>query len=155
MFEAFLFSLQMYLVTLLMTPFGLVVIPKVMDILNQQASLALIVYGYLLASPLVVSSYLARLKKSAGKQDAVWSSKRKLWGRALLWTVSSHFILYEIVFVWMYRVDHQRLQPSLETVALSAVALVVIAGSTCFLVYKHARQVIQGRHASHSTVFRE
>jgi hypothetical protein len=155
MFEAFLFSLQMYLVTLVMTPFGLVSIPQAIDILHQQPAFAPMVYGYLLGSPLLFRFYLKRLKRNAGRQGPARSSARKQWGRAVLWTLCSHFLLHEIIFFGLQSVNHHRLHPSLEAVALSAIALVVIAGSTGFLAYKHSWQAMQSRHVSDSTVYRE
>lgn len=154
MHEEFWFSLQMYLLTLVMTPFGLVVIPRGIDTLIQHAPLALMFYGYLLLNPLLYSSYLRRLKKKAALQSGTDGSKQKLWWRAVSWTLFSHFILYEMVCVWFLHVNPETLHPPIEVVGLSAIALFVLTGSTGFLTYKHSLYVKESR-PSHSTLFRK
>ncbi|MDF2681476.1 MAG: hypothetical protein K0R47_2666 [Brevibacillus sp.] len=155
MHEEFWYSLQLYLLTLVMTPFGLVVIPRGIDTLIQHAALALMFYGYLLLNPLLFSSYLRRLKKKDGLQRGTDRSKQKLWWRAACWTIFSHFILYEMIFVWLLRVNPQTLHPPIEVVGLSAIALFVLTGSTGLLAYKHSLYVKKSRPPSHSTVFRK
>lgn len=155
MHEEFWFSLQMYLLTLVMTPFGLVVIPRGIDTLIQHAALALMFYGYLLLNPLLFSSYLRRLKKKAVLQRKTDGSKQKHWWRAAGWTFFSHFILYEMVCTWLSRVNPETTtHPPIEVVGLSAIALFVLAGSTGFFTYKHSLYVKDSR-PSHYTFFRK
>lgn len=143
MLEGILHSLHMYLLTLVMTPFGLVAIPRGIGILIQDTQLALIVYGYLIAYPLLYGYILKRKKKRAGL------------GTAVMWTSGAHFALFELVCSWQMGMSPDSISPSMEAVGLSTIMLFAIAGSTGYLTYKQSLKGKENRAFSRFTLFRE
>lgn len=133
-----LLSLQTYLLTLVMTPFGLVAIPQGMSMLKQNSVLALSFYIYLLLNPVLFRIYLQYLKRRPEQhQKSLWG-KRKQWIRGVLWTFSSHLIAYEMVFLFVTKGNAVGLSTQVIVLALSSIALLILGASTAFLTYKHA-----------------
>lgn len=157
MYESLLFSLQSYLLTFVMTPFGLVFIPQGMSTLFQHTSLALIFYGYLLINPLFYRFFLNWLKKRELRQRATSAIHRKHWIWAGGWALFSHFWLFQILHAYLYsgKEGEVALTPSMELVGLSAIALFVVVGSTAFLSYKYRVLGKEGRYDSLSSLFRK
>ncbi|MGG1663980.1 hypothetical protein [Brevibacillus sp. NRS-1366] len=138
MLEQLWFFIQMYLLTLIMTPFGLVMIPRGIGLLEEHLIFALIYYSYLLFNPLLFRMYLCRIKRRADLQKQVWN-KRKQWIRGVMWTILSHLVVFEMVYLFVMQSKHTgAVTNHMAAVALSSLALFILAASTWFLSYKHA-----------------
>lgn len=139
MWEQIWFFVQMYLLTLVMTPFGLVMIPRGISLLEEHLIFALIFYSYLFLNPLLFRMYLYRIKRRAESHEQVWN-KRKQWVRGGVWTILSHLIVFELVYLFILHCKHTgvALANHMVAVSLSSLALFILAASTWFLSYKYA-----------------
>lgn len=154
MVEQILLSVQMYVLTLVMTPFGFVVIPQGIGMLKEHIDVALVFYAYLLVNPVLFRLYLNHLnKRHPSQHEAAWSN-RKQWIRGLVWAFLSHLIVYEMIYFFVMGGRTDGMEAQIAIVGLSSIALVFLGACTGFLSYKHGPAQRERRLSHHSPISR-
>ncbi|MFS0920516.1 hypothetical protein [Brevibacillus sp. 179-C 1.1 NHS] len=138
-------SVYVYLMMLALTPFGLVGIPQGIGILRGNIGFGMSFYVVLFVNPFLYRLYLYHLKKRMEKKRLTWRQQDQ-WMRGIIWTLGSHFIVYELLYFSLPQIHTStNSSPPFVLMALSAVALLFLAGSTSYVSYKYSPTGVQSR----------
>lgn len=138
-------SVYVYLMMLALTPFGLVGIPQGIGILRGNIGFGMSFYVVLFVNPFLYRLYLYQIKKRIQKKRLEWR-RQDLWMRGIIWTIGSHFIVYEMLYFSLPQIhSSDKSSPPFVLMALSAVALLFLAASTSYVSYKYSPAGVQSR----------